>query len=119
MPANPLAVQAGSLRHAVSVQALSIIPDSFGEPKQIWSTVLQARAAIETASSREIYEVGQFTGQVTHTITMRWPGSAAVKIVPGMQVTCDGHVYKIQTVDNMRGLNRLLKIMALSLDDSQ
>lgn len=119
MPANPLAVQAGSLRHSVSVQSLSITRDSFGEPKQTWSTVLQGRASIETVSGREMYEVGQFTGQVTHTITMRWPGSAAAKIVPGMQVVCDGHTYKIQTVDNVRELNRLLKLMTLELDASQ
>ena len=111
-----LALPAGSLRHSIAVQSLSTKPDSFGQPQRTWTTILVARASIEAVLAREMYQSAQFTGQITHTVTLRWPG-AAVSIAPGMQVVYGAHTYKIQTVENVLERNRVLKLMCLSLND--
>ena len=112
-----LALPAGSLRHSIAVQSLSTTPDSFGQPQRNWTTILVARASIEAVQAREMYQNGQFTGQVTHTITLRWPG-ASVTIAPGMQVVAHGQTYKIQTVENVLERNRVLQLMCLAINES-
>lgn len=112
---NELALPAGSLRHSIEIQSPATSHDNFGQPLQTWTTVLTARASIEDVLEREMYQNGQFTGQVTHTIRLRWPGTA-VSIAPGMQVICGAHTYTIQTAVNVQQRNRVLKIMALELN---
>lgn len=110
-----LALPAGSLRHTIAIQAPSATHDAFGQPSQTWATVLTARASIEDVVTREMYQNGQFTGQVTHTIRLRWPGTA-VSVASGMRIVCGAHTYTIQTAVNVGQRDRVLEIMALELN---
>ena len=115
---NQLVVPAGSLRHTILIQSPSTSHDSFGQTVLTWTTVVTTRAAIKTVSAKELYQTGQLSSQVTHTITVRWPG-ILVQVAPGMQVVYGPHTYKIQAIDNVDERNRVLKLMCLAIDDKE
>ncbi len=112
---DPLLLPAGSLRHSILIQSRSTQPDSFGQPLDTWNTVLVTRASIAIATQRELYQANQLTSQVSHTITLHWPGSAVV-ITPGMQIVYGTHTYKIQDCDNVGERNRVLRLLCLELN---
>ena len=115
MLANPLSLPAGSLRHSIEIQSRSTTPDSFGQPIATWSTVLTPRASIDILTQRELYQADQLSGQVSHVITIRWPG-ILVQIVPGMQVVFGSHTYRIQTVDNVELRSRVVRLYVQELN---
>lgn len=115
---NPLAVSAGQLRHQISIQAQSTAQDpDTGEPASVWNTTLTTWAQIETLTAREAYQAGasQFVAQVTHMVTIRWPG-ASVRIAGGMRVLFGERMFMIQAVDNVQERNRLLKLACLEVN---
>lgn len=103
---NPLALSAGQLRHEIRIQKQDTTTDEAGGDSTTWVTVLAALAGIETLSLREVYQSAQFASQVTHRITMRYPGE--VGIGPGMQVLFGTKRYLIQGIDNVQERNRVL-----------
>jgi len=118
MMANPLSLAAGSLRHSISIDQRTTTTDSFGQPVDNWASVLVTRASIEMASERELYSAGMFTSQVTHIITIRWPG-ILVQIKPGMRVRFGAHTYTIQAVDNVSERSRVLRLFVLEINGSE
>ena len=120
MPANQLAVAAGELRQKITIQAATTARDAFGQESTSWSTVLITRGSVEVAAARELYAAGgsKFTSQVTHTITVRYPGSG-VSIAAGMRATIPGHTYLIQAPENVEQRNRKLKLMCLEIEGSE
>lgn len=116
---NPLALDAGVLRHQITIQSQSTAQDpETGEPSQVWNHVLTTMAAISTASSREMYQTGaagQFVAQVTHIVKIRWPG-ASIMIAGGMRVTLGTRTFAIQTVENVQERNRVVNLMCLEVN---
>lgn len=117
LPKDPLAINAGELRHQVQIQQLSGGQAGDGSPMQEWTTVLTTFAAIMTASSREVYQASQFTAQVSHVIKIRWTNNAT--IVGGMQVAFGSRTFKLQTVENVLERNRVLLLHCLELNGAQ
>ena len=115
---DPLVVNPGELRHAVQIQQQVTTQSASGEPQQSWTTILATQASIRTASSREVYRASQFTGQVSHVITIRWPGSG-VSILGGQQLLFGGRVFKLQTVENVQERNRVLLLHCLEINGVQ
>lgn len=115
MTQSPLSIPSGSLRHPISIETSSTTKDAFGQPIQTWNQVFATRASIEMANEKELYQVDQITSQVTHLITIRWPG-LLVSIAPGMRILFGSHVYSIQAVKNVSERNRVVQIFALELN---
>jgi SPP1 family predicted phage head-tail adaptor len=115
MTRSPLSLPAGSLRHSISFEKRSTTTDSFGQPIESWNSVLTTRAAIDMATEKELYQTGLITSQVTHIITIRWPG-ILVSVTPGMRIRFGSHVYTVQAVDNVSERNRVVRIFALELN---
>ena len=116
---NPLALPPGSLRNQVAIQqkaAGSVTPT--GSPLAGWATVWLGMAAISTTSQRETYQGDEFTGQVTHRVSIYWPG-ASVSVVSGMQVLFGARTFTIQTVENVLERNRVLHLMCLEINGVQ
>lgn len=111
-------INPSELRHQVQIQSESSTPDSFGQPQPVWTTILTAWASVETINEKELYQAGALTSQVTHTITIRYPGSS-VTIAPGMRVVYGSHTYKLQACNNVDERNILLKLMCLELNGAQ
>jgi SPP1 family predicted phage head-tail adaptor len=116
---NPLAIDAGTLRHKVQIQAQSMVGDAdTGEPSATWSDVLAAFARIDAVSSRQIFQSGQglqFVSQVTHLVTIRWPGFS-VGISGGMRVLFGIRIFQVQIVENVQERNRILKLLCLEIN---
>ena len=115
---DPLAIPAGFLRHQVTLQVQSSTPNSVGEPQAAWNDVLTRRAGIMAITVREVFQSGpapEFVGQVTHRVTVRWPGST-VSIYAGMRATLGSRVFLIQGVDNVQEMNRVLHIYCLEIN---
>ncbi|GGA80712.1 hypothetical protein GCM10011507_34910 [Edaphobacter acidisoli] len=108
----------GSLRYQVSVQAQSTTQDSLGGQTETWATILTCMAAIETISQREAYQEGQFSAQVTHRVSMYWPGVSLV-IQGGMRVLFGSRILLIQTPENVQERNRVLHLHCLEINGAQ
>src|SRR5579864_3192016 len=71
------AINAGELRHRVSILTANLTQDSFGGwnigADSIFAQDVPAK--IETLTGRELYSAQQKVSEVTHKITIRWqPG---------------------------------------------
>lgn len=118
-------INPGILRHKVQIQVQTQDRDSFGQPLNVWTTILTLPAEVRTSTGKELFQTGQFTAQVSHTITVRWQPQL---IAPGMRALFTDnagaspptyHVYKIQWVDNVEQRNVLLKIYCLELNSPE
>jgi len=113
---NPFVIPAGSLRFQIAIQQKSSTSfTATGSPLATWSTVWLGMAAMNTLTQREVYQTGQFSGQVTHRVSIYWPG-ASIAIVSGMQVLFGTRTFTIQAVDNVQERNRVLHLMCLEIN---
>lgn len=111
---NP-SIGAGELVHRITIQAQATTPDpSTGQPAVAWSPVLSTRARILTSGARELYQAQQYAPQLTHMVTIRWPG--AVVITSGMQVVFGSRTFTIQTIENVQERNRVLHLMCIEIN---
>jgi SPP1 family predicted phage head-tail adaptor len=115
MALDPLYLEPGSLRNAVSIQAPSATADSYGQINTTWNTILNTRAAILPLSQREMAQSGNLVSQNTHSITIRYPG-ATVRIVSGQRVLADVDTYLIQVVEDVLDRHRILKLQCVVID---
>lgn len=115
---DPLALPAGFLRHQVTLQSRSTVQSATGAQQEIWNDLLTCFAGIETISEREVYQAAQFIAQVTHRITIRWPG-ASITVLGGMQVLFGSRVFKVQAVENVQERNRVLRLHCLEINGVQ
>jgi SPP1 family predicted phage head-tail adaptor len=114
---DPLALPAGMLRHEISIQQQSSTQDAFGQPLVSWSSIYTCLAAILTMSAKEVFQVSQFVSQITHRITLRWPGELGIEA--GQRVVFGKRVFLIQALDNVQERNRVLHLMCLELNGVQ
>jgi SPP1 family predicted phage head-tail adaptor len=111
-------IKSGDLRHQIQIQQRATAQDATGQPVSSgWTTIRTTFAKIATIGSRDDYQVGQFSAQVTHTITIRYTPNP--EITPGMQVVFGGHTYIIQAIDNseLRGIR--VNLMCLEINGGQ
>lgn len=119
MPYDPTQIQAGDLRHSITITKQDTSdPDSFGQTQDVWTTVLTARAMIQGTTSmsyKELIQNNIVTSQTTHLITIRWPGSS-VQIAAGMRVLFGDKTYLVQGVDNALERNRVVRLFCMVLN---
>lgn len=115
---NPFAIPPGSLRDQIIIQAQTPTQDSLGGQIEVWSPVLTCMAKLETVTSKEVFQTGQFTGQVTHRVSIHWPG-ASIVIRGGMRVAFGTRFFLIQTTENVQERNRVLHLMCLEINGAQ
>ncbi len=111
---NPLALSAGQLRHEIRIQKLDDAGGQGCDSVPAWQTVLVCFAGIDTMSSREVFRAQQFTAQVTHRITIRYPGN--IGIGPGLQILFGARIFVVQTVENVQERNRVLYLMCVEVN---
>jgi SPP1 family predicted phage head-tail adaptor len=118
MAYDPLVINAGELRHSITITEASSTRDSYGQPVSTWNTVLTTRAKIEGTTStsyKQLLQSGVISAQTTDVITMRWPGST-VFITPDMRVIFGDQTFLIQGIDNVLRRNRVLKLFCMAID---
>lgn len=115
---DQLQIQAGDLRHAVTITEASTTRDAAGQPVSTWTTVLATRAKIESTTTlnyKERIRDGVTSSQSTDLITIRWPG-ANVAIMSGMRVEFGDNTFLVQAVDNVLRRNRLVRLYCQVID---
>lgn len=115
---DPLAIPSGAMRSQVEIQQQAPTPDSAGQPQAAWTTMWTTPAAISTLSMREVYQTAQFAAQVTHRITVRWPGNS-IAIVGGQRVAFGSRIFQVQTVENVQERNRVLHLLCLEINGAR
>lgn len=95
-------MQAGRLRHPITIQAPVKTANTTGETRKQWSDVASRRAHIEPLSGRELWQARQTDATVSHRVTMR--ADRSLSIVPQMRVKFGTRVFDINaalTVDEI------------------
>jgi SPP1 family predicted phage head-tail adaptor len=114
---DPLYIQSGTLRNAVTIKSPTSTVDVYGQPSNTWGTVLSTKAAIKGVTQREVTESGNLIGQTAYTITIRYPGSG-FNITSGQRVVGDTQTYLIQSVEDVMNRHRLLNLLCVVIDEA-
>jgi SPP1 family predicted phage head-tail adaptor len=107
-------MQAGNLRKRITVQSRSAATDTFGAQLEQWTDVIDLWADISPGAGRETFSAGAVQEQVSHVITIRWPGPA-VSITPSCRVKYGVRVFNVEYVSNVDERNRTLTLGAVEL----
>ena len=113
MPLN-----AGDLRQRIVVQSPSAASDAFGQTAaddaQGWTTAFTVWAMVRPLNGKDVYALGAgFTSQVTHKVSIRWPGSW---VTSQMRIQYDGRTFKIQAVSDPDEKKRQLDLICMELN---
>lgn len=68
-------MQAGKLRHRVTIKALSNTQDSFGDESkatEVWTEVATVWADVKPLQGRELIQAQQLHQETTHQVTIRF-----------------------------------------------
>lgn len=105
-------MQAGKLRHRITVQRPSTKQDAFGQTsKSDWQDVLSAYARVEAVSGEQTYAVGTgFTSKVSHKVTIRYSDAA---ITSAMRVLFGQRTFAVQYVENPEETREMLCLYCL------
>jgi SPP1 family predicted phage head-tail adaptor len=87
-------MQAGRLRHRVTIQEKNASRNTYGEEVPAWSEIATVWAGVEPLRGREYLEMRQVQAEVTTRIRMRYLSG----IAPEMRVVWGNHTYDILTV---------------------
>lgn len=119
-------MEPGALRHKIQIQAPVQSDDPFAPtPDGGWSTVATTYAKIETAQQAAKYMPGLGTDgmQVTHVITIRFPGNRYT-VAAGYRIsfTYQGvtSYYSVNKgIINPDMMNRMLMLLVFEIDPAQ
>lgn len=107
MPLMQCPACAADLRHSITIESASE-SNVGGEVQRTWSTLVSARAKIEPLRGRELFNAAAITPEVTHKITLRYPGQT---ITPKMRVLFGSRYFGIEFVQNLEERNFWLVLM--------
>jgi SPP1 family predicted phage head-tail adaptor len=110
-------IDPGALRTPITIQAPSTAQDGFGQQTTTWRNLLCSRAKVDALKQDQQQRGGELVSQVTHRITMRWPGSGVV-INSGCRVLCGASTYLVQAVDNFQQRNIMLHLLVMEINGS-
>jgi head-tail adaptor len=114
-----LAVNPADRRHWVQIQSEGTAQDVVGgQTSTGWATIRATWASISTVGSKNAFQAGQFSAQVTHIINIR-AIVGDTEITPGMRVVFGIHVYPILDVDNVELRNISINLICLEINGGQ
>lgn len=127
MPTNPgnqrnaeqlLQVNAGELRHQITIQAPSTTADADGgsATPSSWTVVRETWAAIYTAGGRETSQASQLVSACSHVLKVRWTD---VVLKAGYQVLFGSRVFTVLYIENVLERNRVLLLYCKEVDGAQ
>lgn len=97
-------MEAGRLRHKVSVQEKQATRDAFGEERIEWREVQPAWAAIEPLRGREFLEAANHGADITVKITLRVHGE--IQLRPAMRVSWERRTFEIVSASEIETRGR-------------
>lgn len=101
----------GELRHRISFQSATRVPDGGGGFTESWANITvqpEVYAAIAPLSGSEQLRHHQLETAVTHRVLIRYRAD----ITPGMRIVREGVIYDIFSVLDSEGQGTWLEILA-------
>lgn len=106
-------MRAGTLRHRVEIQALTVTEDDIGNQIYEWQTIATVCASIEPLKGREYWAAAQIQAETTVKVTIRYLAG----ITPSCRVVFKDRVFDIQSIINVEERNRELVLMCREKDE--
>lgn len=100
-------MNAGKLRHRVTIQELVRADDGYGGITETWQDVATVWAAVEPLRGSERYRAQQVQSELAYKVTMRY--RAGIK--PQMRLVYGGRVLEIEAVIDVEELHRWLELL--------
>ncbi len=100
-------MQAGRLRHRITIQEPVTARNGFNEAITTWVTVATVWASVEPISGREFFAAEHVQSEITHRIRVRYRAG----IAPTMRVVFNGRYLMIESVINYGERNTDLQLM--------
>jgi SPP1 family predicted phage head-tail adaptor len=97
------------MRWRMQLQQFTDPQDAYGQPKKSWATVGTYWAKIRSPNGREATNAAQMKAELTHVITVRWPG-ISLTLVPKMRYLYKGRAFNITWINNVDERNRQLDV---------
>jgi SPP1 family predicted phage head-tail adaptor len=101
-------MEAGKLRHNITIQQKAIGVDAFGGPTETWTDVVSVWASVEPLQGRELANAQTVNAETTTRITMRY----RPWVIPANRIIFEGKFYNIQSVVDPGMQHRELIILA-------
>jgi SPP1 family predicted phage head-tail adaptor len=105
-------MQGGLLKKRVVVE----FPDEgrsadSGAIEPTWTTLITMWAKISPFTGKETFNAQQFSGKVTHSVTMR-ANAKSLTITPKMRLTYKGRIFNIHLAINVNEADKEMLILA-------
>ncbi len=102
-------MEAGKLRHQVTIKKPVETQNTYGEPEVRWQDVATVWAQVEPLRGREYFAAKQMVSEVEARITIRYRSDVTAK----MKVSKGTDDYLIETIINVMERNRELQLMCV------
>ena len=100
-------MQAGKMRHRITIQQATTAADTYGQPIETWSTYAERWASIEPIRGREYWDAHQVNAEVTTRIRIR----SLSGVTPKMRVSWNSQIFDIVSVIHVEQRNRETQLM--------
>jgi SPP1 family predicted phage head-tail adaptor len=104
-------MQAGRLRHRVTVQRATDSIDQYGDQTPTWTSLGTVWASVEPLSGREYFAAAQMQSEVSTRIVIR--PISGVTLTPKDRVKFGSRYFDIQSVINRDERNRELQLLCV------
>jgi len=104
-------MQAGRLRHRVTVQRATDSIDQYGDQTPTWASLGTVWASVEPLSGREYFAAAQMQSEVSTRIVIR--PISGVTLTPKDRVKFGSRYFDIQSVINRDERNRELQLLCV------
>ncbi len=104
-------MNAGKLRHQVTIKKPIETQNSYGEPEVRWQDIATVWAQVEPLRGREYFASKQMVAEVEVRITIRYRSDVTAK----MKIAKGTDEYLIETIINVMERNRELQLMCKRL----
>jgi SPP1 family predicted phage head-tail adaptor len=101
-------MNAGTLRHQVTIQSITSTPDAYGGSVDSWIDVATVWASVEPLQGRELVAAQSVSAETTTKITMRYRSD----ITAAHRITFEGKFYNLLSLIDPELKHRELIIMA-------
>lgn len=102
-------MEAGKLRHRVTIQDKTVTQDAYGAEVITWTTVATVWAAVEPLAGREFLEGRALDAEVSTRIRIRY--RTGLVMHPEMRVVWGSHTYDVAAVIEKRSERREIHLM--------
>jgi SPP1 family predicted phage head-tail adaptor len=100
-------MQAGQLRHRVTIQKFTVACDTAGEGTKTWTTHATVWASVRPIRGREFFEAQKMSSEVTAKITTRYISG----VLPSWRFLHGTKIYTIQEMIDVDDRHRMLEFM--------